>query len=862
MKHGWITCLAAFALTAAFLVGTGRVLAGDASLPVVTHPLYASLLLAAKARDLYGSLEFVQAKQGLTDRDEDGRDPMLVAAATGQPHLLHAILAAGADGASKDKAGDTVLHLAARAADLYTVRMLKQMGFYIDVQNADGETPLYQASRDGKVEVVKTLLTMGASHDISRSAEVNDPPWMAAMAARHWDVTAIYRALGFDPGPHKAAAYGDLAALKEYAATNPKLLSEDDKLDRSPLFYAVSGDHLEVATFLMDQGVPLNESVFDAETPFFVSLQTGDKIMIEAFLNHGMDINQRDNTVFGNTALNRLAAEGNTDMMRFMIEKGARINQPNVRGYTPLHAAADANQLESVRFLVSMGAALNIKNRIGQTALHIAGYRGEPEIASVLLDNGADIGATDSERRTPLHLAVSKDHAAMAAMLLDRGADLALKDKNGQTPLHLAAGKGLQNAVKLLLERGASPNAQDAQGETPLHCAATAKAPGVIALLLAKTADPNILNKKDQGPLYNAVVADDLDCAQKLQTAGARVDVTDKDGRTLLFDAVHSANDRLVRWLTGLGVPVNAASADGRSALHETAQYGCLETLQFLLSQNAEVNKADPQGITPLHLASERGNVMNVKLLVEKGADMRAKDADGRLPMHYAAVCGHWGPCQLFILRGVDVNAVDGKGNTVLHLAAAGGQQRTARLLLGRNADFTEKNADGDTPLSLSERSALAGRGAVGLTPIQVGLQQGREATLILLRAVAIDEISQAVARGDLDGLKRLLDAFPAFVNARRLGLTPLHRAAGKPSVVLVELLLARGADVSALEDSVTGFAPLHDAAAAGQQANAEKLITAGASPAQPSALGLTPEQVARGAGFASLADWLKAKTS
>jgi ankyrin repeat protein len=130
------------------------------------------------------------------------------------------------------------------------------------------------------------------------------------------------------------------------------------------------------------------------------------------------------------------------------------------------------------------------------------------------------------------------------------------------------------------------------------------------------------------------------------------------------------------------------------------------------------------------------------------------------------------------------------------------------------------------------------------------------------MRAVIIDEIAQAVGRDDEVGLKLLLDSFPQFVNSRWLGKTPLHRAADKPTPKLMELLLARGADVGAVEDSAAGFTPLHEAAAAGQRVNAERLITAGAVIAQPNALGLTAEQVARDAGFISVADWLQGKTS
>ena len=54
--------------------------------------------------------------------------------------------------------------------------MLKQTGFYLNVQNGSGETPLHQACRDGRTAVAKTLLTLGADANMSSRADLSDFP--------------------------------------------------------------------------------------------------------------------------------------------------------------------------------------------------------------------------------------------------------------------------------------------------------------------------------------------------------------------------------------------------------------------------------------------------------------------------------------------------------------------------------------------------------------------------------------------------------------------------------------------------------------------------------------------------------------
>src|SRR5437879_10311512 len=83
---------------------------------------------------------------------------------------------------------------------------------------------------------------------------------------------------------------------------------------------------------------------------------------------------------------------------------------------------------------------------------------------------------------------------------------------------------------------------------------------------------------------------------------------------------------------------------------------------------------------------------------------------------------------------------------------------------------------------------------------------------MLLAAASAADvnaDLQTAVKAGDLDRVKTLLDQ-RADVNSRNaVGAAPIHEAAWNGNVELIDLLLARGADVN-LRHADGGSTPLH----------------------------------------------------
>src|SRR3990172_3259509 len=71
--------------------------------------------------------------------------------------------------------------------------------------------------------------------------------------------------------------------------------------------------------------------------PLTDAAQNGDLKTMQALLESGVDINGMDNA--GRTALTTAALRGRTEAVRFLIEKGARLDEKNIRANTALMIA-------------------------------------------------------------------------------------------------------------------------------------------------------------------------------------------------------------------------------------------------------------------------------------------------------------------------------------------------------------------------------------------------------------------------------------------------------------------------------------------------------------------------------------------
>ena len=143
-------------------------------------------------------------------------------------------------------------------------------------------------------------------------------------------------------------------------------------------------------------------------------------------------------------------------------------------GFTPLHWAVITGRTNLVFWLIEKGADVNAADPLGMTPLHKAAVFNRVICAEALIAGGADVSAFGQKygalRLTPIHLAAEEGQTDMIKCLLSHGVDVnsPTKGANHITPLHMAAAKGRASAVETLIASGADVNAGDLARKTPL----------------------------------------------------------------------------------------------------------------------------------------------------------------------------------------------------------------------------------------------------------------------------------------------------------------------------------------------------------------------------------------------------------
>ena len=113
-------------------------------------------------------------------------------------------------------------------------------------------------------------------------------------------------------------------------------------------------------------------------------------------------------------------------MCRYLVSKGAKVDQTDKSGRTALHWASISGHKEASEFLIGLKADLMACTASQMTPLHGATEGGRVEIVKLLTAAaGADkdkmCNMKDSDGKTPCDLAVAGKHKAVVQALKDVG---------------------------------------------------------------------------------------------------------------------------------------------------------------------------------------------------------------------------------------------------------------------------------------------------------------------------------------------------------------------------------------------------------------------------------------------------------
>jgi uncharacterized protein len=276
--------------------------------------------------------------------------------------------------------GLTPLLYAARDGRLESARILVRAGATLEQADANGITPLLMAIANNHDDVARFLIEQGARVNVS-DWYGRTPLW-AAVETRNMDVDNATFENGVDREPIL-----DLIKilLARDADPNPRL-KETPPIRRQML--RITGSLAWVD--------------FTGQTPFLTASLAGDLTVMRLLLEYGAD--PYIPTFGGTTAL--MAAAGINwvvdqtydegpqallEAVKLCWELGMDVNAVNSMGLTAVHGAANRGSDDIIRFLVEKGARLDVKDSEGRTPLtwaegvFLATHPAKPKPTSIAL---------------------------------------------------------------------------------------------------------------------------------------------------------------------------------------------------------------------------------------------------------------------------------------------------------------------------------------------------------------------------------------------------------------------------------------------------------------------------------------------
>lgn len=277
----------------------------------------------------------------------------------------------------------------------------------------------------------------------------------------------------------------------------------------------------------------INMESTDGSLPFFAACSHGNLEAIKIFIENHVDINKKTQNNF-HTPMVLACALKDLQIIQFLIDHGAKINEPSSTGQTPLGAACRRGFLENVQFLLDKGALIDQKALYGHTPIDIAANFGHSEIVDLLLQQGASIDQSGAEKYSTLLNAIFQEHLDVVKVLVEHNVDIECTANNQCTPLILAVEKNNIPILEYLLKKGALPNHHIKNGITPLIHACSLGHLKAIKLLLSHKALIDLPRQDGTSPILIACKQGHLDVVKYLISQGANTTLADQTGLTLL----------------------------------------------------------------------------------------------------------------------------------------------------------------------------------------------------------------------------------------------------------------------------------------------------------------------------------------
>ena len=232
---------------------------------------------------------------------------------------------------------------------------------------------------------------------------------------------------------HWAARDGDIYNIEFYVLKREYDVNVQDKEGQTPLMLATIYGHKEAVELLIDMEAEIKIRDKHNKTAFVYAIENGEEeiaklllrgkppaayflsLLPNIFTSNKANVNVELDQDY--TVLMKMAKKGDTEMLIFLLEHGARINQWDRNGKTPLMYAVEMGHELTVEALIIRGADVNAQDHLGRIALVYASKLGNIDMAKLLLANHSYLISRDADGLTPLDYAIIKGNLEMENFL-------------------------------------------------------------------------------------------------------------------------------------------------------------------------------------------------------------------------------------------------------------------------------------------------------------------------------------------------------------------------------------------------------------------------------------------------------------
>ncbi|KFD55934.1 hypothetical protein M513_03058 [Trichuris suis] len=341
------------------------------------------------------------------------------------------LLLAGANANSRTRYYNNapLLCVSARQGLYNFAALLLDFGADVDATDDLALSPIMHAAIGGHLDLIQILHEHGAE---------------AIHAAQHGHINVVSFLLQCDWSPCSQASYPIISrqqviqqafvmAAQVGQISVCKFLFDFydvdvDALDpitgETAIGVACSAGNKDTVLFLLDCHASVHETPFDrAEPPLLKAVKNGCWEIVSALLAKGVDVNTEIGS-HGQTALMYAAQCGHIGVMELLLGRDANVHLTDNDNRSALAWACIGNQEPCANLLLERGARLSEPDVFGNLPIHYAAQYGSKDLLQLFTERRVSLEHVNSRGMRPLEVSIEADNFEAFQRLLRHGAKL------------------------------------------------------------------------------------------------------------------------------------------------------------------------------------------------------------------------------------------------------------------------------------------------------------------------------------------------------------------------------------------------------------------------------------------------------